>query len=163
MQRKVWFVRLAVLVVALALGYVGWRTFRSSAAETCYACRRPIHAHTRTVASANGHSRLFCCPACALSQQEQAGTPVKVTQLTSFLTGKAFSPDNAWVVRGSDVNMCVRTQEMLDSDKRPVELNYDRCSPSLLAFTQQTEAAQFAREHGGEVIAFREVAAAFAQ
>ena len=151
-----------VLVLTVA-GYAGWRTYGYSNADECYACNRPIHAHSKTVAIANGHARLFCCPACALSQHEQAGKPIRITQLTSFLNGKALSPDTAYLVKGSNVNMCERTQELIQEDKRPADLRYDRCAPSLMAFAQRGEALDFAREHGGEVVAFREEAAAFAK
>lgn len=156
-------VGLASVLAGAALGYSGWRNFRSSEPEECYACRRSIHAHSKTVAFADGRSRLFCCPACALSQHEQTGKPVTITRLTSLLTGEPLVPENAYLVRGSDVNMCIHEREIIDADKRPADLQYDRCSPSLNAFAQRSEAAQFAKQHGGEVLPFREVAAAYAK
>jgi hypothetical protein len=161
MQRRAWRAGLAVIFTVLALGYAGWSALRPP--DGCYACRRAIHEHARTVALVNGHSRQFCCPACALSQHEQAGKPVAITRLTSYLTGKPLLPVEAYLVRGSSVNMCARTQEIIDAEKRPADLRYDRCAPSLIAFARQDEAAAFAREHGGEVLSFREVAAAFAK
>jgi hypothetical protein len=88
---------------------------------------------------------------------------VRVTELTAFLTGAKLSPNDAYVVKGSDVNMCAHAHELIDADKRPSEMLYDRCSPSLIAFAQEKEAIEFSREHGGTVHAFREVAAAFAK
>ncbi len=163
MGRRFWVSRLAGFVFLFALGFAGWSAFSRPDPDQCYACNRPVHAHSRTLALVNGRSRSFCCPACALSQHEQAGRPIKVTQLTSFLTGKALSPDKAYIVRGSNVNMCERTQQLVDRDKRPADLHYDRCAPSLIAFGQQEEAIQFARGHGGEVLTFGEIAAAFAK
>ena len=150
-----------VAVVALAVGYAGWLGYHRSQPELCYACQRQIHSHSRTVAMAKGRSRLFCCPACALSEQDQLGKQVRVTELTSFLTGAKLSPDGAYVVKGSDVNMCAHTHELIDADKRSADIHFDRCSPSLLAFARQSEAVQFSREHGGTVFPFREVAKAF--
>lgn len=155
-----WFVAFAILVVVAALGYTGFRAYRGAQPERCYACQRLIHANSRTVAAANGRSRPFCCPACALSEREQEGKPVRVTELTAFLTGAKLSPNEAYVVKGSDVNMCAHAHEMIDADKRPAGVLYDRCSPSLLAFGQRSEATQFAREHGGEVLSFKDVVAA---
>lgn len=97
----------------------------------------------------NGHARLFCCPACALSLHEQAGKPIQIIQLTSFLSGRALSPENAYVVKGSKVNMCERTHELVEEDKNPADLHYDRCAPSLIAFAQRSEALEFTRKHGG--------------
>lgn len=163
MQRRSWFAVLLFILVGAAFGYTGWKTYRHANPDECYACNRPIHAHSRTVAMVNGHKRLFCCPACALSQHEQTGKPVAITQLTSFLTGKALSPDKAYIVRGSDVNMCERSQEVIDADKQPADLRYDRCAPSLIAFAERAQAVQFTQVHGGEVKPFNEVAAAFAK
>ena len=161
MERRSWIRGFVGFLMLAMLGYAGWRTFSYSSADECYACKRPIHAHSKTVAVANGHARPFCCPACALSQHEQAGEPIHVTQLTAFLDGKALAPENAYVVRGSTVNMCERTQELIQQDKRQADLRYDRCAPSLIAFAQRGEALEFAREHGGEVVPFQEVTAAF--
>ena len=163
MERRVWFAGLACVLVAVALGFAGWRTVAHADADQCYACNRPIHAHSKTVALADGRLRLFCCPACALSQHQQVGKPIHITELTSFLTGKALSPDQAYVVKGSDVNMCERTKELLGADKQAADLHYDRCAPSLLAFAQRNEAVQFTREHGGEVMPFSQAAAALSK
>jgi hypothetical protein len=160
-QSRVWLAGLACFLAALALGYSGWRRFARSDADQCYACKRPIHAHSRTVAFSGGRSRVFCCPACALSEHQQTGKPIHITQLTSFLTGEALSPDNAYIVRASDVNMCERTMEFVEADKQFAGLHYDRCAPSLIAFAQRGDAEQFAREHGGAVMPFSQTAAAF--
>ena len=158
------FALLAVVsVVALAAGYTGWQAYQRTQPEQCYACLRPIHAHSRTVATDNGVSRLFCCPACALSEQRQEGKAVRVTELTAFLSGAKLSPDHAYVVKGSDVNMCAQAHEMIDADKRPADVHYDRCAPSILAFAQESEAIQFSRKHGGTVQPFRELAASYAK
>jgi len=163
MERRSWFGAVIGVLALGIFGYAGWRTFSYSKADECYACRRPIHAHSKTVAVANGHARLFCCPACALSQHQQEGRPIQVTQLTSFLNGKALAPDDAYVVKGSNVNMCERTQELILEGKRVADLRYDRCVPSLIAFAQRREALAFAREHGGEVEAFSVAAGALSK
>jgi hypothetical protein len=150
-----------VVVVALAVGYAGWRVYLRTEPEQCYACQRPIHAHSRTVASANGSSRLFCCAACALSEQRQEGKAVRVTELTAFLSGAKLSPNDAYVVQGGDVNMCTQAHEMIVDGKRRADVHFDRCAPSILAFAQEREAIQFSREHGGTVHPFREVEAAY--
>jgi hypothetical protein len=59
--------------------------------------------------------------------------------------------------------MCERTKELVDADKRAADLRYDRCAPSLIAFAARSDAVQFAREHGGEVMPFSQAAAAFSK
>jgi hypothetical protein len=116
----------------------------------------------RTIAIVNGKAKVFCCPACALSEHEQEGKPIRVTELTSYLTGEKLTPAEAFIVKGSDVNMCAHTAALVDDEKRPADLHYDRCSPSMLAFKQRSEAVDFVRQHGGQVLPFAEIASAYA-
>jgi hypothetical protein len=57
--------------------------------------------------------------------------------------------------------MCERTKELVEDNKQSADLHYDRCAPSLIAFAHRSDAVEFAREHGGEVMAFSQAAAAF--
>jgi hypothetical protein len=156
-----WLAVLVFVAVTLGLGIAAFHAYRRSQPEHCYACQRVVHAHSRTVAIVDGKARIFCCPACALSEQQQEGKPIRITELTAYLTGGKLSPDDAFLVRGSEVNMCALTHELTVSDKRQAQISYDRCAPSLLAFAQRNEAIEFAREHGGQVLSFAETLAAF--
>ncbi len=158
-----WVGALAVAVIATGLGYAAFRVYRSPQSEQCFACRRAIHAQSRTVAIDRGRARVFCCPACALTEHEQEGKPVRITELTDFLTGAKLAPDGAFIVKGSDVNLCAHPHELIGADKRPADVQYDRCSPSMLAFGRRTDAEAFTREHGGEALPFAEVVSAFAR
>jgi hypothetical protein len=91
----------------------------------------------------------------------QEGKPIRVTELTAFLSGAKLLPDHAFIVKGSDVNMCARSHEMMSADKREASIHFDRCSPSLIAFGERSEAAEFARQHGGEVAPFSEIVSTF--
>lgn len=153
-----WAGVMAALIVAVGLGYAAFQTYGGSQVEQCYACRRAIHANSRTVAIDSGRTRVFCCPACALSERAQEGKSVRITGLTSYLTGARLSPETAFVVKGSDVNPCAHARQLVDEEKRPADLRYDRCSPSIVAFAERGEAVGFAREHGGVVLPFRELA-----
>jgi len=104
MAVKRWLSVLGVAAIAIGLGYAAFSVYRGSRAEQCYACQRAVHAHMRTVAVVAGREQVFCCPACALSEHEQEGRPIKITELTDFLTGAKLAPDQAFLVRGSDVN-----------------------------------------------------------
>lgn len=159
MQR--WLAVLALVAVAIGLGYAAFNYYRHSQPEQCYACLRPIHAHSRTVAIVDGKPRTFCCPACALSEHEQERKPIRITELTDYVTGARLSPSGAFLVKGSDINMCVRAHSMLDTDKRAAQLHYDRCLPGLLAFAREDQAMQFAREHGGQVLPFEAIVSEF--
>ena len=152
----------AALAFSAVLAYAGFTLYTRTQTEQCYACRRAIHAHSRTIALDNGKRRTFCCPACALTEHAQEGKPVQIVELTAFLTGARLSPSGAFIVKGSNVNTCAHARELLDADKHPAELQYDRCSPSMLAFANRTSAVEFARTHGGEVLPFSQISSAYA-
>lgn len=162
MTGKRFFALLAFAAVAAVLVYAGRERYRDSGA-VCYACRRSVHANTRTIAIDNGHRRTFCCPACALSEHEQEGQPVRITELTGFLTGEKLSPGDAFIVKGSNWNVCAHNETLLDENKHSADLRFDRCVPSMLAFRKQADAIAFAREHGGEVMPFTRMASAYAR
>jgi len=150
---------LAILVVSAA-AFATWSHVLSREQEVCAACRRPVHSHSRTVAIAHGKKAQYCCPACALSEQVQRHARLEVTALTDYDTGASIPPDGAWLVRGSDSNMCARMAGSLRPDKHPMEAHYDRCSPGMVAFSSQASATAFVRNHGGQVVRFATLAAA---
>ena len=148
-----------VLAFALGLGYTGWRMWKPSEVTACQACGRAIHANMRTVAFVGDRRELFCCPTCALSDGAQTHEPVRFEQLSDYETGHALRPSDAFAVEGSNVIPCVRSHEMLNRDGQPVPMEFDRCSPSIIAFAKRTSAESFAGEHGGRVGSFLEMVA----
>jgi hypothetical protein len=161
MRRTAVSVLLSILLLT-GIAYAAWRFIHSRDDRMCMACQRPIHGNSRTVASVDGQKGSYCCPACALSEHMQSGRPVEVISLTDHATGKPIEPANAYVVYGSSHNACTHHQpKQASSDKRPLEAHFDRCSPSILAFATRDLAAAFARENGGRVLPFGELAAKF--
>jgi hypothetical protein len=151
-----------LIVLACGLGYGGWRMLAPSGHEVCEICNRPIHAQSRTVGEiGDGREEVFCCPTCALTAHHQTGEKVKITQLTDFDTDRSLAPDDAYVVEGSTLNLCIKYQPLADKDKQPTQMAFDRCSPSIYAFSSEAGAERFAREHGGTVHRFQELAAAY--
>ena len=150
----------AVLVVG-ALSYSAWRFVAERETLSCRACSRPVHEHSRTVALVDGKRRFYCCPACALSERHQSGKPVDVIELTDYLSGRKLEPAGAFVVRNSDVNPCLQHQPAVFADKQPMYSQFDRCSPSILAFASKTAAEDFSRQHGGQVLRFSDLASEY--
>lgn len=148
------------LVLLSGLSYAGWR-YVHAREQNCAACLRPVHLNTATKALVNGKPKEYCCPACAMSDRKQTGLDVKVLSLTEYTTGAVLHPETAFIVRGSDRNSCTHHEAPRGMDKQPVQAHFDRCSPSLLAFSTRDRAAAFAREHGGKVMPFADVDALF--
>lgn len=126
-----------------------------SAPATCSACSRPVHEHTKVTATVNHKKMVFCCPACALWLHRQSDQPVEISSLTDFSSGEALDPEKAYVVIGSDVNPCLGDDHILvDPSKQPNRLDFDRCTPSMIAFRHQDVARSFAAENSGSLTEF---------
>ncbi|MEO8027569.1 MAG: hypothetical protein ABI823_13900 [Bryobacteraceae bacterium] len=113
----------------------------------------------RTVAQIGDQRGVFCCPTCALSAGTQASKAVRFEQLTDYETSRSLRPADAFAVEGSGVIPCFRPHEMLNRDGQPVPMDFDRCSPSIIAFANRTSAERFASEHGGRVDEFLRIVA----
>ena len=161
MKRDAFAGVLACVLGLSALGFFGWRYVAARGDHICLACSRPVHGHTNTIAVIDGKRGHYCCPACALSEHQQASKPVQIVQLTDYLEGTALTPAGTYLVRNSDVNPCARHEAALTPDKQPMHAHFDRCSPSLLAFGDRKAAEVFASEHGGQVLPFAEMASQF--
>ena len=164
MPQKSTVIGVAVLAtIAAGLVYLAVDMRRASSQAMCQVCKRPLHERSRTVGLLGDKLDVFCCPACALASHRQTGQAVKITELTDFATDSKLDPAHAFVVRGSDVNLCTRHHPLVDDAKQSYAMEYDRCSPSVLAFANKEEAESFAREHGGEVEPFRDFAGALSR
>jgi len=152
---------IVAIAVLAGLSFAAWRYINVRADRICRACARPIHAHMRTVAIVDGKRTIYCCPACALSEHEQSAKQVQVVELTDYLTGSPLKPDNSYVVRNSDVNPCLQHTPAIGENQQPLESHFDRCNPSVLAFSDRSAAAGFAVHHGGQVLKFSDFTAAY--
>ena len=112
-------VLLALLVAVGGLIYTAWQWRDASRSESCRVCRRHLHAGSQVVALQQGRKEAFCCPTCAVTLGSQAGQAVTVVELTDFETGSRIAPDAAYVVQGSDINLCLQHPMLTDSQKQP--------------------------------------------
>lgn len=147
-------VLLGLLVGVGGLIYTAWQWKEGSRQEGCRVCRRHLHAGSQVVALQQGRKEAFCCPTCAVTLGRQAGQAVTVAELTDFETGSRIAPDEAYVVQGSDINLCLQHPMLTDSQKQPASMQFDRCSPSVLAFSSREAAEAFRQEHGGRLLPF---------
>lgn len=161
MQRKSVLAGIVAILVLAGLGYSAWEFVKSRNAQSCKACTRPVHSHMKTVAILDGKRAVYCCPACALSADQQSGKRVQVVEMTDYLSNCPVKPEISFVVRNSDVNPCLQHHPAVGENNQPLEAHFDRCSPSVLAFQDQKSAAVFSVEHGGQVVKFSDFASEF--
>lgn len=147
-------VLLALLVVFGGLTYTAWQWGEGSKSDSCRVCQRHLHEGSQVLALREGGQEAFCCPTCAMTFGRQAGQAVTVVELTDFETGSRLAPEKAYVVQGSGVNLCRQHPVLTDSQKQPASMQFDRCSPSVLAFSSQRAAEAFRKEHGGKLLPF---------
>ena len=119
--------------------------------EKCWICQREVHDSVRTTLSlASGKSVVACCPRCALHYQEEPANRVQEIRVTDHAGGGSLPFSGAFLVEGSDETPCMRHHTtMADESKTPMQICYDRCMPSLIAFKEESAAHDFVADHGG--------------
>lgn len=159
MSGKVLIGIVLVLVVAGAVTGGILYTRHRTAGQQCALCARPVHDNARTVTEVDGKREDTCCPACALAQRAQTGHKVKLISVADYDTHQQIDPHKATYIVGSDVSICTQhaNGHQAADDKYPLARRYDRCEPSILAFTSRERAEQFAKEHGGNLAGLREL------
>lgn len=151
-------VGIALILILGLFGYFAWGTFQSRQARVCSVCSRPLHGGSSIIAEADGESRRFCCAACALWAERQTGADVQITRVSDYDSGSMIDPSAATFVVGSRVNHCLQQHSVFDSSRTALDpaketgtLEFDRCSPSVLAFQTTSAAEQFAEQQGGRL------------
>ena len=139
--------RLRAILLLLGLG-----VFFGCAGEPahCWVCQREIHPQVEaTLTFANGKQVPACCPRCALHYQEEPGNRVRRITVTDYAGSGTLPFDRAYLVEGSDETPCVHHPAVMDESKSPMQVCFDRCMPSLIAFRSADAARRFQSDHGG--------------
>ena len=122
----------------------------SSRPERCEICRRDIHPQVRAIVSlADGGQVQACCPRCALHYQKENREAIREIEVTDHAGGGTLPFAKAFLVEGSDETPCLHHPPVTDPTQAPMQICYDRCMPSLIAFKEAVAARAFVDEHGG--------------
>jgi hypothetical protein len=117
----------------------------------CAACNRPLHkAQVYKVISRSGATALACCPRCGLRYAIE--NEAQSAQATDFKTGKPIPADSAFYLEGSAVMECCSSTPVRTEAAGLCDLHYDRCLPSLVAFSKIDDAEEYRRLQGGRII-----------
>jgi hypothetical protein len=139
-----------LLLALVGFGYYHLMVKQSEA--LCGFCRRPIHANTRVIAEIDGRGKVVCCARCAISEAYQEKKPLRIIEVTDFVSGNKLDPQQAYFVDGSRKVLCSHDAPMFDETKHVQPMTFDRCSPGTYAFARREDAENFARENGGIVL-----------
>lgn len=164
-KRRSWFAILLGLAVLGVVGYAAyfvWSGRADASKALCSVCSRPLHKPlVYVVASRSGAPSLTCCPRCGLRFAiEEDGKPMQATDLSSE---KLIPAENAIYVEGSNFMQCCTTTPLRPDMRTLCELHFDRCLPSLVAFSKMEDAQEFRRQHEGHILTFAEARMSVAQ
>jgi hypothetical protein len=160
MRPKPILVTILALGTIVALGFVAYRREKSRAPALCQVCDRMIPRETAfrlDTASGEIHA---CCPACAIHYMLQEGPKVRDTWATDFVSGRMIPASSAYYDDGGDMQYCTRDKPPVEREPDGVRMRvYDRCLPTLVAFSTREEADTYRRQHGGRVLSYDEAVA----
>ena len=141
-----------VALIFLALLLVGC----SRGGKVCAVCQRDeCKAMAFRMTLDNGKTVETCCPRCGVHYLESSGQHARALEATDFATGHWLDATKATFVSGSDVRGCAMPEPRRDAQGCCMYLQYDRCLPSLVAFADKPAAVEFQKQHGGEIVEFR--------
>ena len=145
------FIGILALVVVLSVLGGAWYFVSHRQPKVCPFSGREIHAQTRALVTVGGRRYETCCVRCAIIEAQQTGKPLRVLKVADYESGKLLDPGSAWFVESSNVNLCMRMAPAVESRGRESVYvrTFDRCSPSVLAFSSEQHARAFIAQHGG--------------
>jgi hypothetical protein len=147
-------VKLLVMIFCLALV-----TGCARSPRTCAVCNRDeCKGMAFRVTLENGKTVETCCPRCGLHYLETNHLTARQIEATDFATGNWVDAAKAVYVSDSNVHPCAMPETLRDPQGCCMMKTYDRCLPSLVAFAGKDAAVAFQKAHGGQLVAFQEIA-----
>jgi hypothetical protein len=146
----------ASVILLMAIGCIFvWSGKILGGKPLCAACQRELHAGNVFVTiDERGAKHETCCPRCGLRHVLIHGG--RALEATDYATGKLIAAEEAIYLEGSDVMQCCTVSGFRESGGGFSSVEYDRCLPSLLAFSKREEAEVVRQKHGGRIISFGE-------
>ena len=157
MTRRALFTSVVGLVLLGLLGLGYYRLMVKQSEAFCGFCHRPIHAHARVIAEIGGRRRTVCCARCAITEAFQEKKPVRLIEVTDYVSGNTLKPEEAYFVEDSLRILCDHDAPMFDETKHVEPMTFDRCSPGAYAFARRADAVAFIQENGGVVLRLNEM------
>lgn len=151
---KTW--KAAAYLIVLSAGAFGLLRIVFRTHHECELCERPIHPPTAFRAVVDGREVWTCCARCGLSTCAGGGR-VEEASATDYPTGRKVPAQSCVYVEGSDLTPCCSPEAIVDRDKITCGKCFDRCYPSVIAFSLPGEAIKFMQAHGGKLVGFETV------
>lgn len=154
MKKALFFATAAVVLAGVLGGFLYTRTVGNDLCDVCY---RPRHEETfYRIHLDSGESVEVCCPRCGLRFQEGRNDVVRA-EVTDFVTKEHLDAADAFYVENSPVHFCSHAAIQEDRSGTQYQVAWDRCLPSLIAFSTRDAARAFQAEHGGVIKTYEEL------
>jgi len=146
-----------LLLVVGGFGYYGYRHF-VLATQVCDICGRAVHSsHESTLLLKDGEKAHTCCTRCALHYNQNHPGQVTDVLVVDHSNGKQVDAKKALYVEGSDEQECLSASETPPREPGvEYERTFDRCVPSLIAFSDESAARDFMARRGGHLLTYAE-------
>jgi hypothetical protein len=151
------------LVTLLAFAAIGLASYVAFRYETrpnpnfCNICNRPIHPGMSFLVQTDGHTERACCPRCGMHYALNHAGKDQRLWATDMNSAKMIPAATAYYDEGGNINYCAAHGEAVQRRPQGVSVrDYDRCLPTLVAFTTRAEAETYQRDHGGRVLNYAE-------
>ncbi len=145
---------LALVAAVSSFLYLQW-----DEPSTCDVCNRPTHEETfYRIHLESGETKNVCCPRCGLRFQE-GREDVVLAEVTDFYTRRLVDAAVAYYVENSPVHFCSHANVHEDRSGGQYQVAWDRCLPSLIAFSSRQAAEKFQGENGGDIKNYQELLA----
>jgi hypothetical protein len=137
-------------LVGLGLGVYRWESRQNS--SDCQICGRMIAKETAYQLDTTHGALKACCPACAMHYMIHNSEQVRQGWATDFNTGRVISATSAYFDEGGDTQYCTAHMPKVERGPEGVSARvYDRCLPTLVAFSTREAAESYRQQHGGQV------------
>jgi hypothetical protein len=152
---------LTVAVLAVAgLSFFAYRRVVRAKPTICQICDRHIPKQTAYNLETEGGTVKACCPACAMHYEVHHGDEVREAWATDFNSGRMIPAKTAYYDGGGDVQYCTAHMPAVEREPQGVRQRvYDRCLPTLVAFSTRDAAEAYRQQHGGRVVTYDEALA----
>jgi nitrous oxide reductase accessory protein NosL len=115
--------------------------------------RMPHDARVMVLVEGESKPKMACSITCVLHYERATGKKIKFLRVSDFYSGNFLNPGEAFYVIGSDVNPFDKYlhSNLLSQSRTPIYMDWNRYTPTVLAFASREDAEKFQRDHGGRV------------
>jgi hypothetical protein len=157
MKAKPILVTIVAVAALVGVALVAYRWDAPRRPALCQVCDRVISKQTAFRVNTSSGVVNACCPACAMHYMLHHPDAVQKAWATDFNSGRMIPAASAYFDEGGDVQYCTRHNPPIERGAEGVsERVYDRCLPTLVAFSTREEADAYRQQHGGRIVSYDE-------